>query len=153
MPHYVSVSRKEKGRLAVYVEITPSLAGPLPQNAETKTLKKLVRDIIDPSRNLGHVDGHKKAAVTNPSPNNNNINTDDIEKESSGHADHAAVVVVVAGGGPILSSSTVEEGGEEDSSKQLQQMVGREDVANKSEERGLTTKESDQEKKVCYDCA
>ncbi|TVY21910.1 hypothetical protein LARI1_G000361 [Lachnellula arida] len=27
---------------------------------ETKELKRRVRDIIDPSRNLGHVDGHKK---------------------------------------------------------------------------------------------
>ncbi len=34
---------------------------------ETKTLKKLVRDIIDPSRDLGHVDrlkAHENAAPT-----------------------------------------------------------------------------------------
>lgn len=78
---------------------------------------------------MGHVDGHKKAAVTNPTPNKNDINTDDLEKESSGRDDH----VVVAGGGPILLSIV--------------------DVANKSGERGLTTKESDQGKKVCDDCA
>lgn len=79
---------------------------------------------------MGHVDGHKKAAVTNPTPNKNDINTDDLEKESSGRDDHVAVV---AGGGPILSSIV--------------------DVANNSGERGLTTKESDQGKKVCDDCA
>lgn len=27
---------------------------------ETKELKRRVRDVIDPSRDLGHVDGHKK---------------------------------------------------------------------------------------------
>ncbi|KAL9123231.1 MAG: hypothetical protein Q9187_000212 [Circinaria calcarea] len=33
---------------------------------ETKVLKKLVRDIIDPSRDLGHVDGKKKAPTATP---------------------------------------------------------------------------------------
>lgn len=32
-------------------------------SAETKELKKRVRDIIDPSRDLGHVDGKKKSTV------------------------------------------------------------------------------------------
>jgi hypothetical protein len=32
---------------------------------ETKELKRRVRDIIDPSRNLGHVDGHPKATAAN----------------------------------------------------------------------------------------
>ncbi|TVY44139.1 Guanine nucleotide-binding protein subunit gamma [Lachnellula subtilissima] len=33
---------------------------------ETKELKRRVRDIIDPSRNLGHVDGHKSKSVIPP---------------------------------------------------------------------------------------
>ncbi|CAG8949416.1 hypothetical protein HYFRA_00005045 [Hymenoscyphus fraxineus] len=33
---------------------------------ETKELKKRVRDVIDPSRNLGHVDGHKKSITPQP---------------------------------------------------------------------------------------
>lgn len=109
-------------------------------NAETKSLKKLVRDIIDPTRDLGHVDGHK-AAVTNSTPKNNN--TDEIGEESSG-------CILVASKDPI-GSSKVEERGEEDSSKQ-QQIVGRDDVA-KSEEGGPATKQSNQEKRVCDDCA
>lgn len=109
-------------------------------NAETKSLKKLVRDIIDPTRDLGHVDGNK-AAVPNSTPKNRN--TDGIGRESSG-------LILVAGKDPIVSS-TVEEGGEEDSSKQ-QQIVGRDGVV-KSEERGLATQHSNQEKKVCDECA
>ena len=35
---------------------------------ETKTLKKLVRDIIDPSRNLGHVDRPKARDLVNLTP-------------------------------------------------------------------------------------
>lgn len=45
---------------------TPPLT-PAPPPPETKTLKKLVRDIIDPSRDLGHVDG-KKSTTTTTSP-------------------------------------------------------------------------------------
>ena len=149
---------------------------------------------------MGHVDGHKKTAVTNPTPtpgnnnsnnnnnnnNNNNdsndkINTDDIgKKESSCRGAHD--IVLVADQDPILSSTGQEaeaeaeaeaegggggggeggeggEGGDEgDSSKQ--EILGREedDVAkNKSGEKGVATKESDQKKKkeekVCDDCA
>lgn len=91
---------------------------------------------------MGHVDGHK-AAVTNPTPENNN--TDEIGKESSGR--------VVVADKDARVSSTVEGEGEEDSSKQQQQqIVGQDDVA-KSEERGLATKQNTQEKKVCDDCA
>lgn len=39
-------------------------ANPIPPGAETKELKRRVRDIIDPGRNLGHVDSHNKPAVT-----------------------------------------------------------------------------------------
>ena len=106
-------------------------------NAETKSLKKLVRDIIDPTRDLGHVDGHK-AAVTNSTPKNNNI-------------DEAGDLILVAGKDPIVSS-TVEERGEEDSSKQQQQIVGQDDVA-KFEEGGPAKMQSSQEKRVCDDCA
>jgi len=35
---------------------------------ETKELKKRVRDIIDPGRDLGHVDGKKKSNITAESP-------------------------------------------------------------------------------------
>ncbi len=130
---------------------------------------------------MGHVDGHKKTAVTNPTPtpgnnNNNKINTDDIgKKESSRRGAHD--IVLVADQDPILSSTGQEaeaeaeaEGGgggggggrdegddEGDSSKQ--EILGREedDVAkNKSGEKGVATKESDQKKKkekVCDDCA
>ncbi|TGO24182.1 hypothetical protein BPAE_0109g00100 [Botrytis paeoniae] len=44
--------------------------------SETKELKKRLRNIIDPSRDLGHVDGKKSTTSTatppasNPSPNN-----------------------------------------------------------------------------------
>jgi predicted Rdx family selenoprotein len=38
---------------------SPSRTGMLTSDAETKELKRRVRDIIDPSRNLGHVDSHK----------------------------------------------------------------------------------------------
>lgn len=34
-----------------------------PPSAETKELKRRVRDIIDPTRNLGHVDSHVKKPV------------------------------------------------------------------------------------------
>lgn len=86
---------------------------------------------------MGHVDGHK-AAVTNSTPKNNNI-------------DETGDRILVAGKDPIVSS-TVEERGEEDSSKQQQQIVGRDDVA-KSKEGGPATKQSNQEKRVCDDCA
>ncbi|KAN0114757.1 Rdx family domain containing protein [Hyaloscypha variabilis] len=39
---------------------------------ETKELKRRVRDIIDPNRNLGHVDG-KKSTSANPEPSNPNV--------------------------------------------------------------------------------
>lgn len=35
-------------------------------SVETKELKRRVRDIIDPTRNLGHVDGHAKATLETP---------------------------------------------------------------------------------------
>lgn len=151
------------------------------KKTETKTLKKLIRDIIDPSRDLGHVDGHKKTAVTNanptptPTPNpgnnsnndnndNDNINTDDIgKKESSGRAAHD-VVLVIADQDPILSSTGQEEEegeekeggggeGERDSSNQ-QQILDREDdddVANKSGQQGVVAMKESDQKEKVCD--
>ncbi|KAG9238155.1 Rdx family-domain-containing protein [Amylocarpus encephaloides] len=39
---------------------------------ETKELKKRVRDVIDPTRNLGHVDGHKKSQ-SQPEPSQHTL--------------------------------------------------------------------------------
>jgi hypothetical protein len=36
--------------------------------AETKELKRRVRDIIDPTRNLGHVDSHLKKPISSETP-------------------------------------------------------------------------------------
>jgi hypothetical protein len=36
--------------------------------AETKELKRRVRDIIDPTRNLGHVDSHPKKPISSETP-------------------------------------------------------------------------------------
>lgn len=42
---------------------TPTTTRLTPNSSETKELKRRVRDIIDPSRNLGHVDGHKSKSL------------------------------------------------------------------------------------------
>jgi hypothetical protein len=44
---------------------------------ETKELKKLIRNIIDPTRDLGHVDGHKASISTQPTnpPSNNTLSS------------------------------------------------------------------------------
>lgn len=50
---------------------------------ETKTLKKLVRDIIDPSRDLGHVDG-KKSTTTITAPAQAGLD----RREDAGNGEH-----------------------------------------------------------------
>lgn len=47
---------------------------------ETKELKRRVRDIIDPTRNLGHVDGHSKAT---PNPSTTAIETNSSSSYTS----------------------------------------------------------------------
>jgi hypothetical protein len=55
-------------------------------NTETKELKKRVRDIIEPGRDLGHVDGKKKsiagATLTEHQPPDSNEKEDNIDSEA-----------------------------------------------------------------------
>jgi len=53
---------------------------------ETKELKRRVRDIIDPTRNLGHVDGYSKAVSSPTSANSAYISS----SSSSTHQLHTA---------------------------------------------------------------
>ena len=45
----------------------------LTQPSETKELKRRVRDIIEPGRDLGHVDGKKKSAVVQTKPESTHV--------------------------------------------------------------------------------
>lgn len=59
------------------------------QLSETKELKKRVRDIIDPGRDLGHVDGKKKS-VAAPS----SVATEDTESVFSNQASSTAASTI-----------------------------------------------------------
>ena len=55
--------------------------------AETKELKKRVRDVIEPGRDLGHVDGKKSAAASAKAVSgqgNSGISTEEVKRNLDG---------------------------------------------------------------------
>ena len=61
----------------------------LPSSPETKQLKKLVRDIIDPSRDLGHVDRHNTPNAG--PPNDYALDSDKVKPQTTAAASKAEV--------------------------------------------------------------
>ena len=102
---------------------------------ETKVLKQLVRNIIDPSRDLGHVDGKKKIPTATPTVANESRDTSIVETALAAPTSLADFI-----------AQTDTAGGQQDAAK-LGEKGGSKEV-----ERGDREVVRDADGSICEDC-
>ncbi|KAI9740994.1 MAG: hypothetical protein M1834_002705 [Cirrosporium novae-zelandiae] len=124
---------------------------------ETKELKKRIRDVIDPTRNLGHVDGKKNATTTTTTTTTPDVDVDAAASSPSSQNNGKADVEIEeaeakAKAVPSLSATAARNNNNNNNNKFKEEEGGKKDENNDDDDDDAISKRDEKGCLECTDC-